>query len=61
MNSMANAQVMFSDIVFNITSASSNMSLDEIRAFQEKAGLTYHSMSEFKERPAFFQVCAKKE
>jgi hypothetical protein len=44
-----------------MTSTAGTWSLDEMKGFQEKAGLTHHKVNKFMEMPSLVQVCAKKE
>jgi SAM-dependent methyltransferase len=49
------------DLYFNLTSRTGTWTLNELKGFQEKAGLTHHKVSKFMEIPSLVQVCAKKE
>ena len=49
------------DMYFNLTSTTGTWTLNELKGFQEKAGLTHHKVSKFMEIPSLAQVCAKKE
>jgi SAM-dependent methyltransferase len=49
------------DMYFNLTSTAGTWSLDEMKGFQEKAGLTHYKVNRFMEMPSLVQVCAKKE
>jgi ubiquinone/menaquinone biosynthesis C-methylase UbiE len=49
------------DMYFNLTSTTGTWSLNELKDFQEKAGLTHHKVNKFMEIPSLVQVCAKKE
>ena len=49
------------DTYFNLTSTAGTWSLDEMKGFQEKVGLTHDKVNRFMEMPSLVQVCAKKE
>jgi SAM-dependent methyltransferase len=49
------------DMYFNLTSTTGTWTLDEIKGFQEKAGLTHYKVNRFMGMPSYAQVCAKKE
>ena len=49
------------DTYFNLTSTAGTWSLDEMKDFQEKAGLIHYEVNRFMEMPSLVQVCAKKE
>jgi len=49
------------DLYFNLTSTTGTWSLNELKDFQEKAGLTHYKVNKFMGMPYFVQVCAKKE
>jgi SAM-dependent methyltransferase len=48
------------DMTFNLTSTSGTWSLDELKEFQEKAGLIQHRVNRFMGLLFFVQVCARK-
>jgi SAM-dependent methyltransferase len=48
------------DMTFNLTSTSGTWSLNELKEFQEKAGLIHHKVNKFMGLLFFIQVCAKK-
>jgi SAM-dependent methyltransferase len=49
------------DMYFNVTSTTGTWTLDEVKGFQEKAGLTHYKVNRFMGMPSLVQVCAKKE
>jgi ubiquinone/menaquinone biosynthesis C-methylase UbiE len=49
------------DMYFNLTSTTGLWSLDELRDFQQKAGLAHYKVNKFMGMPSFVQVCAKKQ
>jgi SAM-dependent methyltransferase len=49
------------DMYFNLTSTTGLWSLNELKDFQEKAGLIHYKVNKFMGMPSFVQVCAKKE
>jgi len=48
------------DMYFNVSSTSGLWSVDELRGFQQKAGLVDYKVNRFKGLPCFAQVCAQK-
>jgi SAM-dependent methyltransferase len=51
---------IITDMTFNLTSTSGTWSLNELKDFQEKAGLIHHKVNKFMGTLFFVQVCAKK-
>lgn len=49
------------DMYFNLTSTAGTWTLDELKGFQDEAGLAHHRVNRFVEIPSFVQVCARKE
>lgn len=48
------------DILFNLASTSNTWSMNELKDFQQKAGLIHFKVNKY-QLPGFVQVCAKKE
>jgi ubiquinone/menaquinone biosynthesis C-methylase UbiE len=48
------------DMYFNVSSTSGLWSLDELKCFQQKAGLVNYKVNRFKGMSCFAQVCAQK-
>jgi ubiquinone/menaquinone biosynthesis C-methylase UbiE len=48
------------DMYFNVSSTSGLWSVDELKGFQQKAGLVNHKVNRFPGLSCFAQVCAKK-
>jgi ubiquinone/menaquinone biosynthesis C-methylase UbiE len=51
---------IITDMTFNLTSTSGTWSLNELKDFQEKAGLIHYKVNKFMGLLFFVQVCAKK-
>jgi SAM-dependent methyltransferase len=51
---------IISDMTVNLTSTSGTWSLNELKDFQEKAGLIHYRVNKFMGLLSFVQVCAKK-
>jgi SAM-dependent methyltransferase len=49
------------DMYFNLTSTTGTWSLNELKDFQEKAGLTHYKVNKFLGMSSYVQVCAKKK
>lgn len=49
------------DMYFNVLSTTGTWTLDEVKGFQEKAGLTHYKVNRFMAMPSLVQVCARKE
>jgi ubiquinone/menaquinone biosynthesis C-methylase UbiE len=48
------------DLFFNLSSTAGNWSLEEIKNFQQQAGLTFYKVNHFISIPGYVQVIAKK-
>jgi len=51
---------IITDMTFNLTSTSGTWSLNELKDFQEKAGLIHYKVNKFMGLLFFVQVCANK-
>jgi SAM-dependent methyltransferase len=49
------------DLYFNLTSTTGLWSLNELKDFQQKSGLTHYKVNKYMGMPSYVQVCAKKE
>lgn len=59
--SSKHAVSIMTNIIFNITSTSNTWSINDIKEFQQRAGLTHYKVNKYIQMPGFTQVCAKKE